>query len=50
MPSSTASLLVAIVTLSMALTPLGAALSKRMLNGDEQEELDEDSRARARTC
>ncbi len=42
MPSSTASLLVAIVTLSMALTPLGAALSKRMLNGDEQEELDED--------
>ncbi|NLS02529.1 potassium transporter TrkA [Rhizobium sp. P32RR-XVIII] len=42
MPSSTASLLVAIVTLSMALTPLGAALSKRMLKGDEQEELDED--------
>jgi CPA2 family monovalent cation:H+ antiporter-2 len=42
MSSSTASLLVAIVTLSMALTPLGAALSKRMLKGDEQEELDED--------
>ncbi|TCU19008.1 monovalent cation:proton antiporter-2 (CPA2) family protein [Rhizobium sullae] len=42
MPFSTASLLVAIVTLSMALTPLGAALSKRMLKGDEQEELDED--------
>jgi len=42
MPSSTASLLVAIVTLSMALTPLGSALSKRMLTGDEQEELDED--------
>ncbi|MBB3656385.1 CPA2 family monovalent cation:H+ antiporter-2 [Rhizobium sp. BK650] len=42
MPSSTASLLVAIVTLSMALTPLGAALSKRMLTGDAHEELDED--------
>lgn len=42
MPSSTASLLVAIVTLSMALTPLGSALSKRMLTGDEHEELDED--------
>lgn len=42
MSSSTASLLVAIVTLSMALTPLGAALSKRMLSGEEHEELDED--------
>ncbi len=42
MSASTASLLIAIVTLSMALTPLGAALSKRMLEGDEQEELDED--------
>ncbi|MBX4954680.1 monovalent cation:proton antiporter-2 (CPA2) family protein [Rhizobium lentis] len=42
MSTSTASLLVAIVTLSMALTPIGAALSKRLLNGDEQEELDED--------
>ncbi|APO73738.1 glutathione-regulated potassium-efflux transporter protein KefB [Rhizobium etli 8C-3] len=42
MPSSTASLLVAIVTLSMALTPLGAALSRRMLKGEDQEELDED--------
>ncbi|WP_455874801.1 monovalent cation:proton antiporter-2 (CPA2) family protein [Rhizobium yanglingense] len=42
MPFSTASLLVAIVTLSMALTPLGAALSKRMLKGEDQEELDED--------
>lgn len=42
MSSSTASLLVAIVTLSMALTPLGAALSKRMLTGEEHEELDED--------
>jgi CPA2 family monovalent cation:H+ antiporter-2 len=42
MSSSTASLLVAIVTLSMALTPIGAALSKRLLRGDEQEEIDED--------
>ncbi|SCW32638.1 monovalent cation:H+ antiporter-2, CPA2 family [Rhizobium mongolense subsp. loessense] len=42
MPFSTASLLVAIVTLSMALTPLGAGLSKRMLKGEDQEELDED--------
>ncbi|ARQ57064.1 potassium transporter TrkA [Rhizobium sophoriradicis] len=42
MSTSTASLLVAIVTLSMALTPIGAALSKRLLNGDEHEELDED--------
>ncbi|MBW9051610.1 monovalent cation:proton antiporter-2 (CPA2) family protein [Rhizobium mesosinicum] len=42
MPGSTASLLVAIVTLSMALTPLGAALSKRMLTGEEHEELNED--------
>jgi CPA2 family monovalent cation:H+ antiporter-2 len=42
MPNTTASLLVAIVTLSMALTPLGAALSKRMLTGDAHEELDED--------
>ncbi|WFU09636.1 monovalent cation:proton antiporter-2 (CPA2) family protein [Rhizobium sp. CB3090] len=40
--ASTASLLIAIVTLSMALTPLGAALSKRMLTGDAHEELDED--------
>ncbi|MGO7202976.1 monovalent cation:proton antiporter-2 (CPA2) family protein, partial [Rhizobium ruizarguesonis] len=42
MSTSTASLLIAIVTLSMALTPIGAALSKRLLRGDEQEELDED--------
>lgn len=42
MSTSTASLLVAIVTLSMALTPIGAALSKRLLRGDEHEELDED--------
>uniref|UniRef100_UPI003F286EC2 monovalent cation:proton antiporter-2 (CPA2) family protein n=1 Tax=Rhizobium sp. F40D2 TaxID=3453141 RepID=UPI003F286EC2 len=42
MSASTASLLVAIVTLSMALTPIGAALSKRLLSGGEHEELDED--------
>ncbi|QRM42930.1 monovalent cation:proton antiporter-2 (CPA2) family protein [Rhizobium sp. BG4] len=42
MPSSTASLLVAIVTLTMALTPIGSALSRRLLKGDEHEELDED--------
>ncbi|WEA60764.1 monovalent cation:proton antiporter-2 (CPA2) family protein [Rhizobium sp. BJ04] len=42
MSTSTASLLVAIVTLSMALTPIGAALSKRLLRGDAREELDED--------
>ncbi|MDM9626540.1 monovalent cation:proton antiporter-2 (CPA2) family protein [Rhizobium sp. S152] len=41
MPSSTASLLIAIVTLSMALTPLGTMLSKRLLKGEEHEELDE---------
>jgi CPA2 family monovalent cation:H+ antiporter-2 len=39
---STASMLIAIVTLSMALTPLGAALSKRLLSGETHEELDED--------
>ncbi|KGD86144.1 monovalent cation:proton antiporter-2 (CPA2) family protein [Rhizobium sp. YS-1r] len=40
--SATASLLIAIVTLSMALTPLGAALSKRFLSGETREELEED--------
>jgi CPA2 family monovalent cation:H+ antiporter-2 len=40
--ASTASMLIAIVTLSMALTPLGSALSKRLLTGDTHEELDED--------
>jgi len=40
--SSTASLLIAIVTLSMALTPLGATLAKRLLKGEAREELDED--------
>ncbi|KQV68450.1 monovalent cation:proton antiporter-2 (CPA2) family protein [Rhizobium sp. Root1220] len=42
MPTSTASLLIAIVTLSMALTPVGSMLSKRLLKGDAREELDED--------
>jgi monovalent cation:H+ antiporter-2, CPA2 family len=40
--SSTASLLIAVVTLSMALTPLGAALARRFLNGETREELEED--------
>ena len=40
--SSTASLLIAIVTLSMALTPLGSALAKRFMQGEAREELDED--------
>lgn len=39
--SGTASLLIAIVTISMALTPLGAALSRRLMKV-EREELDED--------
>jgi CPA2 family monovalent cation:H+ antiporter-2 len=39
---STASLLIAIVTLSMALTPLSTALAKRFLRADAREELDED--------
>jgi CPA2 family monovalent cation:H+ antiporter-2 len=42
MPSSTASLLIAIITLSMALTPIGAMLSKRLLTGEIREEIDED--------
>ena len=41
--SATASLLIAIVTLSMALTPLGAALSRKLLTV-EREELEEDFR------
>jgi CPA2 family monovalent cation:H+ antiporter-2 len=40
--TSTASLLIAIVTLSMALTPLGATLAKRLLKGETREELEED--------
>jgi CPA2 family monovalent cation:H+ antiporter-2 len=40
--SSTASLLIAIVTLSMALTPLGSALARRFLDGEVREELAED--------
>ncbi len=42
MPSSTASLLIAIVTLSMALTPVGTKLSKRLLKGETHETLEED--------
>jgi CPA2 family monovalent cation:H+ antiporter-2 len=42
MPSSTASMLIAIVTLSMALTPIGAKLSKRLLKGETRETLEED--------
>jgi len=38
---STASLLIAIVTLSMALTPLAVALSKRLMVGEAHEEIDE---------
>ncbi|MGK6313978.1 monovalent cation:proton antiporter-2 (CPA2) family protein [Neorhizobium sp. DT-125] len=40
--SATASLLIAGVTLSMALTPFGAALSKRFMSGETREELEED--------
>jgi len=40
--ANTASTLIAIVTVSMALTPLSSALAKRLMKGDAQEELDED--------
>jgi CPA2 family monovalent cation:H+ antiporter-2 len=40
--SSNASQLIAVVTLSMALTPLAVGLSKRLLAGETREELDED--------
>jgi monovalent cation:H+ antiporter-2, CPA2 family len=40
--ASTASLLIAVVTLSMALTPLAAALSRYFLEADTIEELEED--------
>jgi len=40
--SATASLLIAAVTLSMALTPLGAALSRRFRSAETREELAED--------
>ncbi len=42
LPGDLASLLIVVVTLSMALTPLGSALSRRMLTKAEQEQLDED--------
>ncbi len=40
--SSTTSLLIAGVTLSMALTPLGTLLAKRFLDGEVREQLEED--------
>ncbi|MGV1951201.1 monovalent cation:proton antiporter-2 (CPA2) family protein [Agrobacterium vitis] len=40
--SATSSLLISIVTLTMALTPVVAALSSRLLSRDQHEELDED--------
>ena len=40
--SDMASLLIVVVTLSMALTPLGSALSRRMMTKGEKEVLDED--------
>ena len=42
MSNADASLLAAIVTLSMALTPLAARLSRRFLTGEAHEEMDED--------
>ncbi|MDQ0454998.1 monovalent cation:proton antiporter-2 (CPA2) family protein [Rhizobium paknamense] len=39
---ATASLLISVVTLTMALTPVVAALSSRFLSGEDHEELDED--------
>ncbi|MDE1159603.1 MAG: monovalent cation:proton antiporter-2 (CPA2) family protein [Neorhizobium sp.] len=40
--ASTASVLIACVTLSMGLTPLGSTLSRRLLHGEKREELAED--------
>ncbi|MHB0952218.1 MAG: monovalent cation:proton antiporter-2 (CPA2) family protein [Allorhizobium sp.] len=40
--SSTSSLLISIVTLTMALTPLGALISRRFITGEEREEMEED--------
>ena len=42
MSNADASLLAAIVTLSMALTPLAAQMSRRFLTGEAHEEMDED--------
>ncbi|MBO9122876.1 MULTISPECIES: monovalent cation:proton antiporter-2 (CPA2) family protein [unclassified Rhizobium] len=42
MPSSTASLLIAIVTLSMALTPIGTKLARRLESSETKETLEED--------
>lgn len=41
-PAATASLLIAVVTLSMALTPAVATLSKYLLKGEVEEDFDED--------
>ncbi|HBF30916.1 monovalent cation:proton antiporter-2 (CPA2) family protein [Rhizobium sp.] len=41
-PSATASLLISIVTLTMALTPVVAALSNRLIKGEAREEIEED--------
>ncbi|WP_337266220.1 monovalent cation:proton antiporter-2 (CPA2) family protein [Oryzifoliimicrobium ureilyticus] len=41
MPASTASLLVAIVTLSMALTPVATRLGRRLLTEEDHEQLEE---------
>ena len=41
-PQATASLLIVVVTLSMALTPAVAALSKYLLREEAEEQLDED--------
>ncbi|HET7412025.1 MAG TPA: cation:proton antiporter, partial [Pararhizobium sp.] len=41
-PAATASLLIVIVTVSMALTPAVAALSKFLLKDEKEEEMDED--------
>ncbi len=41
-PASTASVAVAVVTLSMALTPLAAFIGNRLLKDDEAEDMDED--------
>ncbi|HCL64278.1 MAG TPA: potassium transporter TrkA [Rhizobium sp.] len=40
--SSTSSLLISIVTLTMALTPLGTVISRRFITGEEREEMEED--------
>jgi CPA2 family monovalent cation:H+ antiporter-2 len=41
-PAATGSLLIAIVTISMALTPVSVLVGKRFLRPDEEEQIDED--------